>query len=121
MTVTIDWGIIASLVVALAALVTAYTTRRKLSSDIHKTEAEASDHISEAAISLIKPLKDELKITQEELTNMRAQVEILSRHVQQLTRENGRLKIQIDILSNQIKDLGGNPCVLPETVQEHNE
>lgn len=96
---TLDPGIAVAVVTAIAALIAALSGRRKTDAEIAKSDAEMRRVANEAALSLIKPLKEQIAELQGEVAALRSRVAEFRRGVR--------------ILCGQVRQLGAEPIWEP--------
>ena len=104
-------GTIGGIIMAAAALYTALGARQKGQGDFTKS-------ISDAASSLISPLRNELEQVRRELNAERAERERLGLRVRIVEQDNAELRAGVALLTNQVVALGQKPLYQPRDVAQ---
>jgi len=89
----------------LAALIVAFSERRK-------KHADYANQISEAALQLINPLRERLAASEARIMELEREVAELRLENERLRRENGDLKAWAERLVHQVQSLGAMPVTL---------
>lgn len=97
-----DIGIIIALITGAAGLLTAVATKKKL-------HADAAESISDAALSLIEPLKKRLAEAEAEIENNRVKLHQMEIELAVLKHENIEMSEGIAKLKYQVMSLGHKP------------
>jgi hypothetical protein len=101
-------GIVISIVTALATVGAAWLTVR---AGKKKTETEATQTLTQIALSLVEPLKAEME-------ELRIEMVVLETEIDALKKENLLLHRWAQLLFTQVSDLGQDPIRFDEVRQK---
>lgn len=103
---TVDWAAVAVLVGSLITVMIGFATRKKL-------DSEAANEVSEAALSLLEPLRQRVSQLEQELGIVKGSMTELSDKLEVVERENNELRRGIWLLVHQVTGLGQEPVYRP--------
>jgi predicted nuclease with TOPRIM domain len=108
------------LATGIAALIIAWSTKKKVKAETKNLQADAAEKIAEAAGNMVSMHREEfLRLTKKiremegDVSGCHDKLDRLEERVEELKEENIKLKSMVELLHSQVKQMGINPLVDP--------
>jgi hypothetical protein len=110
---TIDWGVMGSIIVAVAALITALSSKRKAKVLGEVTAVSITEKVIKLADARLKDMVNQVDLMEEDMKECKSELRLLRIEVAALRKENAVLRDGVDRLCFQLKSMGQTPVIDP--------
>jgi ubiquinone biosynthesis protein UbiJ len=110
---TIDWGVMGSIIVAVAALITALSSKRKAKVLGEVTAVSITEKVIKLADARLQDMVNQMDLVEEDMKECKSELRLLRIEVAALRKENAALRDGVDRLCFQLKSMGQTPVFDP--------